>query len=261
MLPARPSFTARRLASLALRRLLSTATAPLLESSIRDDLAAAHTLSHHYGFDELVWNHISARIPGEESGAFLVTPGHLHFDEVRPSNLVRSSAQNTNVTSDVIHSTVYKARPDVGAIVHHHTTAVVAVSAMAEGLQFLTQDSAAFYGRVAYHDWEGVSDDYDESARIAAKVAGGAHTVIMRNHGGLTFGETVGEAWVRHYYLDRVCRVQVAVGGNKLVEPDAAVLEHAASQYDPAGDGSFRHGKYEWDALRRQAERLRARHV
>jgi len=254
----------RALRCLDCLRPLSTAFAPLDDpvgaagdEEVRRDLAAAHTLSHHHGFDELVWNHISARL--DESGAFLVTPGDLHFDEVRAADLVRSSPQNVNVTSDVIHSTIYKARPDVNAIVHHHTTAVVAVSALEGGIQYLTQDSAAFYGRVAYHDWEGVSDDYDECARIAEKVAGGAHTVIMRNHGALTFGASVAEAWVRHYYLDRVCAVQVAAAGRPTVQPSAEVLEHAARQYgDCTTDGPFRHGKYEWAALLRQAERLQA---
>lgn len=259
------------------------------EVAVRQDLAAAHTLSYHYGYDESIWNHISARL--DTDGRFLVTPGDLHFDEVRADDLVASSPDNVNVTSDVIHSTIYKARPDVGAIVHHHTTAVVAVSSLVEGLAYLTQDSAAFYGRVVYHEWEGVSDSYDECARIAAKVAGGANTVIMRHHGSLTFGATVGEAWVRHMYLvccsvsshaslarclhllrppapaqpvsesrrfqDRVCRVQVATAGKATIQPDAAVLEHAARQYDPV-DGAFRHGLYEWEALRRQAARLQA---
>jgi len=223
------------------------------EAVVRRDLAAAHTLSHHFGFDEMVWNHISARI----TGAFLITPGDMCFEEVRPDNLVESSPENKNVTADVIHSAIYRARPDVGAIVHHHTTAVTAVASMVDGLQFLTQDSAAFYGRIGYHEWEGVSDDYDECERLAAVVAGGAHTVMMRNHGALTFGATVAEAWVRHFYLDRVCQVQVATAGRSLVLPAKQVLQHAAKQYDPP-DGPFRHGKYEWSALLRKAERLQA---
>lgn len=184
-----------------------------------------------------------------------MTPGDLHFDEVRPHNLVLSSPNNVNVTSDVIHSMIYKRRPDVGAIVHHHTTAVVAVSAMEGGLQCLTQDSAAFYGKVAYHPWEGVSDDYDECERIAAAVADGQHTVLLKNHGALTFGATVAEAWVKYYYLDRVCQVQCSLGGHAVSVPDPAVLEHAARQYDPP-DGAFRHGKLEWASLLRLAERL-----
>merc|ERR1711965_402605 len=92
---------------------------------------------------------------------FLVTPGDLLFDEVTPLNLTLSSPFNVNVTADVIHAAIYNARPDVHAIVHHPTPAVVAVACLAEGLQLLPQDGAAYPGPVAYHEWEGVSDDYD----------------------------------------------------------------------------------------------------
>ena len=129
---------------------------------------------------------------------------------------------------------------------------------MQDGLQFLTQDSAAFYGKIAYHPWEGVSDDYDECARIAAAAAGGAHTIMLRNHGALTLGATVAEAWVRYYYLDRVCQVQCSIlGGRALVQPGKDVLKHAASQYEPPS-GAFRHGKFEWPSLLRLAKRVQA---
>ena len=253
LLPRASSLT--RSKGLAQRHSRQLSTSPSKEKAIRKDLAAAHTLSHLYGFDEMVWNHISARL--NDDGTFLVTPGDLHFDEVTSETLVVSSPANVNVTADVIHSTIYKARPDVGAIVHHHTPAVVAVASLQEGLQCLTQDAAAFYGTVAYHTWEGVSDDYDECERIAARVTDGtAHTVLMRNHGALTFGANVAEAWVRYYYLDRVCQVQCNTsGGGPVVRPDELVLEHAARQYGV--EGAFRHGKYEWPALLRQAERAR----
>lgn len=249
----RPSY---RRAKVSLARVGETDTF-WAEQEIRRDLAAAHILSHHFGYDELIWNHISARLDGD--GRFLVTPGDLHFDEVRPENLIVSSPENKNVTADVIHSTIYKVRPDVGAVVHHHTPAVVAVSAMEDGLKYLTQDSAAFYGSVAYHPWEGVSDDYDECERIAAAAADGAHTILMRNHGALTFGATVAEAWVRYYYLDRVCQVQCSMpSGSPALQPDRAVLEHAASQYRPP-HGPFCHGKAEWPALLRLVDRLQAK--
>lgn len=93
------------------------------------------------------------------------------------------------------------------AIVHHHTPAVVAVSCLDEGLQLLTQDGSAFFEYTMYHEWEGVSDDYNEKARIAAALGPTAHTLIMRHHGAVTTGTTVAEAWVRYYYLDRICQV------------------------------------------------------
>jgi ribulose-5-phosphate 4-epimerase/fuculose-1-phosphate aldolase len=223
------------------------------EAEQRRHAAAAHMLSYHYGFDELLWNHISARL--DEAGNFLVTPGDRHFDEIFPEDLIISSPANANVTADVIHSMIYQARPDVGAIVHHHTPAVVAVAALADGLQFSTQDSAAFYGRVAHHEWEGISDDHGECERIAAAVVdSGAHTVLLRNHGALTFGATVAEAWVRYYYLDRVCKVQCAIGAQPVARPNVALLEKTAKQYD----GAFRPGETEWPSLLRLAERLQA---
>lgn len=224
------------------------------EQAVREDLAAAHALSAHFGFDELVWNHISARRePGSET--LLITSGTHHFDEVRAARgLVVSGSGNANITADVIHSAIYRGRPDVGAIVHHHTCATTSVACLADGLAFPTQDAAAFYGKVAYHDWEGVSDDYDECARIQAALGPTAHTLIMRNHGAITTGRTVAEAWVRYFYLERICRLQLATLGQRLTRPSESVLQHAAAQFD--GDSPFAHGRMEWPALRRLAARL-----
>ena len=232
------------------------------ERLLRQDLAAAHTLSHHFGFDELVWNHISARLDGEK---FLITSGSHHFDEVTPDSLVVSSPANANITGDVIHRAIYEARPDVGAIVHHHTTATVAVGLLKGGLQILTQDGAAFHERVAYYEWEGVSTDYDEKQRIAAAFGPSANTLIMRNHGVVTVGKTVAEAWVRHFYLDRCCRAQVAAlsaaasggGADGIVQPDAKTVAGDAENYN---SGCFAHGRKEWAALLRLADRLQAAH-
>ena len=124
-----------------------------------------------------------------------------------------------------------------------------------EGLRFLTQDSAAFVGKTSYYEWEGLSDDYGEKARIASALGDG-HTLIMRNHGACTVGRTVAEAWVRYFYLDVVCQQQMAMAGSVAREPDPAALEHAARQQ--SGE-AFRHGNMEWAALLRQADRLRGR--
>jgi ribulose-5-phosphate 4-epimerase/fuculose-1-phosphate aldolase len=223
------------------------------EAALRRHLAAAHHLSHHFKFDDLVWNHVSAR----NGAQYLVTSGTHHFDEVTERNLVVSGADIANKTADVIHGAIYAARPDVHAIVHHHSPAVTAVSALADGLQFLSQDSAAFYGKVSYHDWEGTSLDYDERSRIAKALGADAHTLIMRNHGACTVGRNVGEAWTRYYILDRICAQQLAVAGQRVVQPDAEVLSHAAAQV--ADDTPFAAGKMEWPALLRMADRLRGR--
>mmetsp|Transcript_17846 Transcript_17846/g.26715 ORF Transcript_17846/g.26715 Transcript_17846/m.26715 type:complete len:237 (+) Transcript_17846:1-711(+) len=217
---------------------------------LKRELAAAHQLTALYKMDDLVWNHISARVPENEGGGFLVTPGRMMYDEIQPEDIVHSSE---NVTANVIHGAIYKNRPDIGAIVHIHTHAVCTVSTLPQGLQFLTQDAAQFYNNVAYHPWEGISDDFDEQKRLSENLGDSALTLIMRNHGACTMGATVGEAWVRAYYLERVCAVQVASLANpiKVEEPEKSVLENAAKQYE----GEYRPGLHEWSALVRMLER------
>lgn len=181
------------------------------------------------------------------------------YQEMTAEDVVRND-DTGNVTSDVIHGAIYRARPDVHAIVHTHTTPITTVSCLQNGLEYFTQDSAAFYGRVAYYEWEGMSDDYEEQVRIGAAVtppvgqddSGVPHTLIMRNHGAVTTGATLGEAFVRMYYLDRICRTQIELlkTGAAINRPPAGVLESTAKQYQDA----FAHGKYEWDALKRFAE-------
>ena len=222
-------------------------------AAIRRDLAAAHLLSSHHKYDELVWNHISCRLPDEPS-AFLITPGTQLFDEVTPESLVVSSDSNANVTGDVIHRAIYEARPDINAIVHHHSIPVVAVGLLPEGLRCLTQDASSFFGKVSYYEWEGLSDDYEEKKRIADALGSGSHTLIMRNHGACTMGRTVAEAWVRYFYLDIVCKQQLAVHGlPKVVEPSDETFKHGAAQMS---EPPFVHGHSEWEALFRLAQRL-----
>ena len=224
---------------------------------LRRDLAAAHHLSHAYRFDDLIWNHISARVPGHAT-KYMVTSGTEHFDEVTASSLVLSTSANANATTDTIHGAIYAARPDVMAIVHHHSTAVVAVSALPEGFKCLSQESTAFHGNIAYHDYQGVSDSSGEGARIVEALGTKCHTLIMRNHGACTTGASVAEAWVRYYYLDLCCRQQLAVAHvPRLIELPKAVLEHSAAQFAPGT--MYQHGNMEWTALRRHAARLQAR--
>eukprot|EP00467_Chlorarachnion_reptans_P025255 CAMPEP_0114529528 /NCGR_PEP_ID=MMETSP0109-20121206/24899_1 /TAXON_ID=29199 /ORGANISM="Chlorarachnion reptans, Strain CCCM449" /LENGTH=210 /DNA_ID=CAMNT_0001711969 /DNA_START=223 /DNA_END=855 /DNA_ORIENTATION=+ len=200
--------------------------------------------------DDLVWNHISARLSEEHGGGYLVTPGLHMYEEIFPENIVHSSE---NITANVIHGAIYNARPDVNAIVHIHTHAVCTVSVLPQGLQFLTQDAAQFYDSVAYHKWEGISEDFDEQDRIAKSLGPSAMTLIMNNHGACTLGKTVGEAWVRAYYLERVAQVQVSSLANSLgiVEPSEEVLKHASKQYQ----GEYLPGVNEWPALVRKLEK------
>lgn len=197
------------------RRFLSASTSVAQqEARLREELAAAHLLQVRYSLDDLVWNHLSARCPWAPE-RFLVTPGNKLFDEIDPDDLVvvDTAANDTgshNVTANVIHAAFYESRPDVCAVVHNHSRACMSVSCLSGGLHFLTQDSAGFFGQVGYHAWEGLSDDTDEKVSLGRDL-GDAHTLVMHNHGVAVVGNTVGEAWVRNYFLDRICQVQVSV--------------------------------------------------
>ena len=217
----------------------------LEEERLRKDLSAAYAITREFGFDELVWNHLSVKL---SDGSYLITPGRRMFDDITPADLVKSSS---NVTADIIHDAVYKTRPDIKAIVHLHTPATVAVSCLADGFLPLAQESAYFVGSVGYHAWEGVSNDWDEQAHLGEAVKDPKiNTLIMRNHGFCTFGKTIGEAWVLAYYFDKSCRTQLNVmqSGAKINLPDPAVLQVAHEQsFLP----DFAPGVCEWDALKK----------
>mmetsp|Transcript_143558 Transcript_143558/g.459151 ORF Transcript_143558/g.459151 Transcript_143558/m.459151 type:complete len:507 (-) Transcript_143558:48-1568(-) len=217
------------------------------ETQARTHLAAAHKLTRLFGMDELVWNHMSVRL---QDGSLLLTPGERLFDEIGPSDLKKSS---DNVTADIIHTAVYAARPDVQAVVHLHTSAACAVSCLEAGFECLAQDSAMFFEGIAYHDWEGLSDDPAEAEHIGAAVKGTASVLLMRNHGFCTFGASIGEAWVRAYYFELSCKNLMAVLSTRrpIRRPDGETFRSCRRQYElPA----FRPGAAEWDALVRLAQ-------
>ncbi len=216
----------------------------LEEQRLREELSDAHHLFKEMNMDELVWNHISAKL---QDGSYLITPGAMMWDDIAPEHLKKNS---DNITADIIHDAVYQCRPDVKAIVHLHTPATVAVSCLEEGFICLAQESAYFYNKVAYHKYEGISDDPTEADRIGAVVQDpNICCLLMENHGFCTFGKTVAEAWVLAYYFDKSCRTQLncmATGG-KLKIPDPKIMAHAAQQsFVP----DFAPGAQEWDALR-----------
>jgi len=223
------------------------------ETRVRKDLAVAHLITRKYGMDELVWNHMSAML---SDGSMLITPGALLFDEVRPEDICKSTG---NVTAEIIHTAVYKARPDIRAIVHLHTPASVAVSCLDQGFVCLAQESAYFHGKVANYDWQGISDDLGEGPVLAAAVTqqlpgGLCNTFLMRNHGFCCFGRTVAEAWVLAYYFDKACETQLRVLSTGATPrlPDPLVLARAAKQ---AFLPEFAPGVQEWAALERLAAR------
>ena len=227
------------------------------EREIRTDLAACYRLTHHFGYDDTIWNHISARIPGQE--AFLINPLGYRYDEICASNLVKVDPEGrvleggeTNLTGFVIHSAIHRRRSDVGCVMHTHSRGGLAVSALAEGLLPMVQDAFLFHGRVGTHAYEGLSTDLDERERLAESLGDGC-ALILRNHGLLTVGRTVGEAFMIMHYLERACRVQIDVlsTGREISLPPVEVREKAAEQYR-----DFWPGTYEWPALVRLMDKV-----
>jgi ribulose-5-phosphate 4-epimerase/fuculose-1-phosphate aldolase len=186
------------------------------EWKIRVDLAAAYRLVAHYGWDDLIFTHLSARVPGPDHH-FLLNPYNLMFEEVTASSLVKVDMGGnpveptpfiTNAAGFTIHSALHMAREDAHAVIHLHTPSGQAVSAHGDGLMPLTQAAMLIRDDVAYHDYEGVAVDLDERARIIADI-GDKNAMILRNHGTLAVGETVGEAFIRIYFLERACEAQI----------------------------------------------------
>ena len=234
------------------------------EWRIRVDLAAAYRLVAHYGWDDLVFTHLSARIPGPDHH-FLLNPYNLTFEEITASSLVKVGMDGhpvdptpfvTNAAGFTIHSALHMARADAHAVIHLHTPDGQAVAAHAEGLLPLTQTAMLVRGDVAYHDYEGVAVDLDERERLVADL-GDKGAMILRNHGTLTVGETIGEAFLRMYFLERACEAQVkalSAGAGNLNNPPQGTPEVTAAQ----GKASLKIGAnlLAWPALLRKAYRL-----
>ena len=234
------------------------------EWKIRVDLAAAYRLVAHHGWDDLIFTHLSARIPGPEHH-FLLNPYNLMFEEVTASSLVKVDTNGlpvdpspfiTNPAGFTIHSAIHMAREDAHAVIHLHTPHGQAVSAHSEGLLPLTQTAMLIRDEVAYHDYEGVAVDLDERERIVADL-GDKGAMLLRNHGTLTVGETVGEAFVKMYFLERACQAQIlalSAGEGHLNNPPQGAPEVAAQQ----GKIGLKlaAGALAWPALLRKAYRL-----
>jgi ribulose-5-phosphate 4-epimerase/fuculose-1-phosphate aldolase len=233
------------------------------EWEIRCDLAAAYRLIAHFGMDDLIYTHLSARLPGADH-RFLLNPYGLMFDEITASSLVtvdpdghaieKEDESKINNAGFTIHSAVHMSRPDAHCVMHTHTTAGMAVAAQDQGLLPLNQMSMEFYGRVAYHDYEGIALDLEERERLVRDL--GPHdAMILKNHGLLTAGRTVAEAFYNMYYMEQACRIQVTAtqGGQKVTIPPDHVAKHTAEQFahNPATKG-----QRPWKALRRKLDRI-----
>jgi ribulose-5-phosphate 4-epimerase/fuculose-1-phosphate aldolase len=232
------------------------------EWAIRVDLACAYRMVAHYGWDDLIFTHLSARIPGPEHH-FLLNPYNLMFEEVTASSLVKVDVQGnpveptpfiTNPAGFTIHSAIHMAREDAHAVMHLHTPAGQAVSAHSEGLLPLTQTAMLIRGQVAFHEYEGVAVDLGERERLVADL-GTKNAMILRNHGTLAVGKNVGECFIRLYYLERACQAQIMAlsAGDNLNTPPQGSPEITAQQGEvglPVAANLLA-----WPALKRKAYR------
>jgi len=237
---------------------------PEAEWKVRVDLAAAYRLVADYGWDDLIFTHLSARVPGPEHH-FLLNPYNLMFEEVTASSLVKVDMTGmpveptpfiTNPAGFTIHSAIHMARADAHAVIHLHTPHGQAASAHAEGLLPLTQTAMLVRDAVAYHDYEGVAVDLDERERIIADL-GDKGAMLLRNHGTLAVGETVGEAFIKIYFLERACQAQIlalSAGEGNLNNPPQGAPEVTAQQGKMGLKMAA--GALAWPALLRKACRL-----
>ena len=233
------------------------------EWAIRVDLAAAYRLVAHYGWDDLIFTHLSARIPGPEHH-FLLNPYQLMFEEVTASSLVKVDVHGnpvdptpfiTNPAGFTIHSAVHMAREDAHAVMHLHTPAGQAVSAHEDGLLPLTQTAMLVRGELAYHDYEGVAVDLSERERIVADL-GTKGAMLLRNHGTMAVGGNVGECFVKLYFIERACEAQIMAltAGDKVSGPPQGAAELAGEQ--GATGLKMAANLLAWPALKRKAYRL-----
>ena len=233
------------------------------EWAIRVNLAAAYRMVAHYGWDDLIFTHLSARIPGPEHH-FLLNPYNLMFEEVTASSLVKVDVHGnpvdpspfiTNPAGFTIHSAIHMARDDAHAVMHLHTPAGQAVSAHSEGLLPLTQTAMLVRGDLAFHDYEGVAVDLDERARLVADL-GTKNAMILRNHGTMAVGKNVGECFVRLYFVERACQAQIMAlsAGENVNNPPQGAPEMAAQQGQVGV--ALAANLLAWPALLRKAYRL-----
>jgi ribulose-5-phosphate 4-epimerase/fuculose-1-phosphate aldolase len=239
------------------------------EARLRRELAAVYRLVAHFKMTDLIFNHISVRLPGPEH-RFLLNPFGLLYEEITASNLVIVGLDGQLVTDGpwrvnpagfVIHSAIHESREDAHCVLHTHTKAGCAVAAQEHGLLPLNQMSLEFYNRVAYHDYEGIAVSPDEKKRLVADLDD-KPVMILRNHGLLTVGKTPGQAFLRMFYLERACQIQVdaMAGGAPLVVPPPGVCEHTARQFSgQGGDGDYadaREPSLAWQAMLRLVDRI-----
>lgn len=235
------------------------------EWQLRIDLAACYRLIAMYGWDDLVFTHVSARVPGPEEH-FLINAYGLLFEEMTASSLVKVDLEGAKVLDTlhmvnpagfVIHSAVHAARHDVACVLHTHTKAGIAVSAQAEGLLPISQTSLFPYAALGYHDYEGIALNDAEKPRLVADL-GDKTALILRNHGLLTTGATIADAFLMMYMLETACQIQVLAqsGGGELVRVPASIVDGIQAQAEQVTKGLG--GQLIWPGLLRKLDRVDA---
>ncbi len=233
------------------------------EWKVRCDLAALYRLVAHHRMTDLIYTHISARLPGPDNH-FLINQYGVLFHEMRASDLVKidydgnivgdaQQSRRVNAAGFCIHSAIHMARHDLVCVIHTHTAAGMAVAAQKHGLLPISQHALKFYGHLAYHGYEGIALDLDERDRLVSDL-GEHRAMILQNHGLLVAGRTIPEAFNNIYYLERACQAQVAAlaGGTELVTPPEAVRQHTAEQFHR--EGSLEHYEMMWESCLRLVE-------
>ena len=233
------------------------------EWEVRCNLAAAYQLAAQFRWTDLIYTHFSARVPGTED--FLLNPYGLMFDEITASTLVKLDLQGNvlddptglgmNLAGFVIHGCVHQARPDLKCVIHTHTRAGVAVAAQKQGLLPISQHALRVYGTLSYHDYEGIAFDLDERTRLARDLGPTSKAMILRNHGLLTMGETVPEAFELMYYLDCACQIQIdalAGGRAEVLRVSDETARKGYAQFERSPQPTL---PKQWSALLRMLER------
>ena len=235
------------------------------ERRIRTELACAYRLVDHFGWTELIYGHLTMRLPGPDH-RFLINPYGLAYDEVTASNLIEIDLDGNVVKGDheanfagfVIHSAIHMAGNDNHCVMHTHTRAGMAVAALEEGLLPISMSATTFFGEIAYHDYEGVSLYLDERERLL-EALGDRKAMILRNHGLLTVGRTVPEAFSRLYRLERACQIQIdaaAAGTLRVLSDEVAAKSGRDTNAFAGRGGNTGMGRLEFAALMRRMDRL-----
>jgi len=233
------------------------------EWRVRVDLAAAYRLVAYYGWDDLIFTHLSCRVPGPEHH-FLINPYGMMFEEITASSLVKINLEGQTVMSSpylinpagfTIHSAVHAAREDALCVIHLHTRHGIAVSAQKNGLLPISQQSLFALASLAYHEYEGLALNEDEKSRLVADL-GNKTSMILRNHGLLTVGKTPAEAFLAMYILESACRIQILAqsGGGAVLAVADPIIETVAAQLNAVTVGQG--AQLAWPGLLRKLERI-----